>query len=124
MTHLSLRQRAMMVKEKFNMGSFSHQTLKNYYNKYGTSYKRPDYRFWKSLAENQQLKEKQLEFVQQLATMIKDKSYDEIIYVDETTFHLWMKLSKCWLSPGMKLAMLKYRGPSITVIEQSAKREA
>ena len=48
--------------------------------------------------------------------MIMNKSYDEIDYVDETTFHLWMKLSKCWLSPGMKLAMLKYRGPSITVI--------
>ena len=27
-----------------------------------------------------------------------------------------MKLAKCWLTPGMKLAMIKERGPSITVI--------
>lgn len=27
-----------------------------------------------------------------------------------------MKLAKCWLTPGMKLSMIKERGPSITVI--------
>ena len=51
-----------------------------------------------------------------MGTMIKDRAYDEIVYIDETTFHLWMKLSKCWLFPGMKLPMIKERGPSITVI--------
>ena len=51
-----------------------------------------------------------------LGSYIKQRAYDEIIYIDETTFNLWQKTSKCWLVPGMKLSMLKTRGPSITVI--------
>ena len=51
-----------------------------------------------------------------LGTFIHQRAYDEIVYVDETTFNLWQKTSKCWLIPGMKLHMLKNRGPSITVI--------
>ena len=47
---------------------------------------------------------------------MRDKAYDEIVYVDETTFHLWQKTSKCWLRPGMRLKMPCSRGPSITVI--------
>ena len=54
--------------------------------------------------------------MQRLSSLIKESHYDEIIYLDETTFHLWHKVSRCWLRPGMKLSMLKYRGPSITVI--------
>jgi hypothetical protein len=52
-------------------------------------FKRPDYKFWKSTAENMDLKAQQLEFVQTLGTYIQKASYDEIIYVDETTFNLW-----------------------------------
>jgi hypothetical protein len=44
------------------------------------------------------------------------KAYDEIVYLDETTFNLWHKQSKCWLAPGMKLQLVKNRGPSITAI--------
>ena len=57
-----------------------------------------------------------MEFVQKLGTIIVDEAYDEIIYLDETTVHLQMKLPKCWLTPGMKLTMIKERGPSITII--------
>ena len=32
--------------------------------------------------------EKQLVFVQQLGTIIKERAYDEILYVDETTFNV------------------------------------
>ena len=55
-------------------------------------------------------------FVEQLGTLIHDKYYDEILYIDETTFHLWQKLSRCWVTEGMKLSLIKSRGPSITVI--------
>ena len=48
--------------------------------------------------------------------MIKENSYDDIVYIDETTFHLWQKASKFWVMPGMKLPMQKSRGPSLTVI--------
>ena len=51
-----------------------------------------------------------------LGSVIHDRAYDEIIYIDETTFNLWQKLSRCWVTTGMKLSLIKTRGPSITVI--------
>ena len=54
--------------------------------------------------------------MQQLGILIHGQYYDEILYIDETTFHLWQKLSRCWVTAGMKLSLIKNRGPSITVI--------
>ena len=54
--------------------------------------------------------------MQQLGTPLVERLYDEILYIDETTFNVQMKVAKCWLSAGMKLSMIKERGPSITVI--------
>ena len=116
MSHLSLRQRCQVVKEQFGLEKIDRETLRTYYLKHGVKYKRPDYRFWKSIAENKELRQKQLEFVQKLGTLLIERPYDEIIYIDETTVHVQMKMAKCWLTPGMKLAMIKERGPSITVI--------
>ena len=47
---------------------------------------------------------------------MKDKEWDEIVYIDETTFNLWQKMSKCWVVPEMSLKLVKNRGPSMTVI--------
>ena len=116
MSHLSLRRRALLIKEQLGLEKFDSETLRTYYLKHGVKYKRPDYRFWKSIAENKELREKQLEFVHKLGTLLIERPYDEILYVDETTVHVQMKVAKCWLTPGMKLAMIKERGPSITVI--------
>jgi transposase len=91
-------------------------TIRNYYIKYGVKYKRPDYKYYKCRAEEQELQQKQLEFAKELGTMIVDRAYDEIIYIDETTFHLWMKRGKCWVRPGMRMTLVNNRGPSITVI--------
>ena len=57
-----------------------------------------------------------MEFVLKLGPLIKEESFDELVYLDETTFHLRQKVPKCWLKPWMKLSMYKNRGPSITVI--------
>jgi hypothetical protein len=67
----------------------SSKTLRKYYIKYGVRFKRPDYKYWKSLAEKNELQKDQLEFVQELGTMIVQQAYDEILYLDETTFNLW-----------------------------------
>jgi len=48
--------------------------------------------------------------------MILEKRYDEIVYIDETTFHIWKKVPKYWLKHGLTLSLYKSRGPSITVI--------
>jgi hypothetical protein len=63
MSHLSLRKRCVVISKQFNLPKFNMQSLRNYYFRYGVRYKRPDYRFWKSHAENRQLKTKQHEFV-------------------------------------------------------------
>ena len=89
MSHLSLRRRAHLVREKFGLAKLTHQTLHKYYTRYGVKYKRPDYKFWKSNAENLRLKDKQLEFEKLLGTFIHQRAYDEIVYVDVTTFNLW-----------------------------------
>ena len=44
-----------------------------------------------------------------MGTIIKERAYDEILYVDETMFNVQMKVAKCWLSAGMKLSMIKER---------------
>ena len=48
-----------------------------------------DYKYDKSQTENRELKKQWEEFVHELSTIIVQKAYDEIIYIDETTFHLW-----------------------------------
>ena len=116
MVHLSLKKRAMIVRDKYALETFDAMTLRRYYIKFKVKYIRPNYTYWKSFAEKNSLKEKQLAFLQQLGTVIHGKAYDEIVYIDETTFHLWQKLSRCWVTAGMKLSLIKNRGPSITVI--------
>lgn len=116
MAHMSLQRRALIIKEKLGMPTLSPNTVRRWYMKYGVNYQRPKYTFWKSYVEKDELKKKQHEFVGELISIIKDRTYDEVIYIDETTFHLWQKASKCWVRAGMKLNMVRNRGPSITVI--------
>ena len=40
----------------------------------------------------------------------------EIIYIDETTFHLWQAPSRVWLKVGMRISLPNTRGHSITMI--------
>lgn len=104
------------MRAKFGLQKFSYETLRSYYLKYGVKFKRPDYKYYRTLAENQELKEKQLVFVKNLATAMQDRAYDEILYMDETSVHIWHKASRCWVRPGMKMTMIKGQTPSITVI--------
>ena len=62
------------------------------------------------------MKMSQMNYVRALADDMEKNSFEEIIYIDETTFNLWQRDSKCWLRPGMRLSMLKFRGHSITII--------
>ena len=70
MTHLSLARRSQILREELGLKSMSSKTLRNYYIKYGVKFKRPDYKYWKSLAEKNELQKDQMEFVQELGTMI------------------------------------------------------
>ena len=59
---------------------------------------------------------KQLEFVTQLSLIMRSKEFQDIVYIDETTFNLWQKMSRCWTTPDMRISLVKNRGPSITMI--------
>ena len=58
MSHLSLRRRALMIRDKLRLMTFTQETLRKYYLSHGVAFKRPDYTYWKSLAENEDLKKK------------------------------------------------------------------
>ena len=53
---MSLKKRCRVIMDNFGLATFDPMTLCRYYLKDGVKYKRPDYRFWKSMAENKQLK--------------------------------------------------------------------
>jgi hypothetical protein len=57
--HLSLKQRAMIVRDRYQMRTFDAMTLRRYYIKNKVKYIRPNYTYWKSFAEKNSLKEKQ-----------------------------------------------------------------
>ena len=89
MSHLSLRKRALMIQEKFNLDKFSYATLQNYYKRYGIKFKRPDYRYWKNPQEINELRCMQYNYVREMVDLMAKGTYHEIIYIDETTFNLW-----------------------------------
>jgi hypothetical protein len=109
-------QRAAILRERFDIPAMTGKGLRNYYLRAGIRYTKPNYKFWKLNAELIDLKPKQMEFVKDLGTIMQGNYYDEVIYVDETTFNLWQKTSKAWLRGGMKLSLPPVRGPGITMI--------
>ena len=58
MSHLSLNKRAAIVRAKFGFQKFSANTLRGYYLRYGVKFKKPDYKYYRNIAEDQELKEK------------------------------------------------------------------
>ena len=48
--------------------------------------------------------------------MIMHQPDIDIVYIDETSFHLWMQPAHCWLRDGMIVQLPKSRGHSIGVI--------
>ena len=56
MVHLSLKKRAMIVRDKFQLETFDAMTLRRYYVKFKVRYIRPNYTYWKSFAEKNSLK--------------------------------------------------------------------
>ncbi len=40
----------------------------------------------------------------------------DVIYIDETTFHLWMQPARVWIKCGMKVQLPDQRGQSISMI--------
>ena len=56
MSHLSLRKRALVVKEKFGLKTLDKNTLRSCYQRNGVRFRRADYKYFKTHAENKDLK--------------------------------------------------------------------
>ena len=48
MVHLSLKKRAMIVRDRFQLKTFDAMTLRRYYIKFKVKFIRPNYTYWKS----------------------------------------------------------------------------
>ena len=44
------------------------------------------------------------------------KPENDIVYIDETSFHLWMSPGRLWIKQGMRVQLPDQRGQSITMI--------
>ena len=59
--------------------------------------------------------DKQQQFSKELTKLMMNGTH-EIVYIDETTFHLWQQPGRCWLKRDMALTIPTTRGHSITLI--------
>ena len=110
-----MRERAALVREKFNLPSFGYTTLRDYYLREKVRYRKPQFSYAEKdrnlrvISDQQQLFSKALSRI-----LIEDK--EEVIYIDETSFHLWQQPSKCWVTRDMTLSLPTMRGKSLTMI--------
>jgi hypothetical protein len=55
MAHLSVSERVPIVRQKLGLETFHCDTLRRYYHRQRVRFKRADYKYWKSLAEERDL---------------------------------------------------------------------
>ena len=48
---------------------------------------------------------KQKEFSTTITRVIISEPKTDIVYIDETTFHLWMSPPRVWIKPGMRVEL-------------------
>lgn len=66
----------------------SSQCLANYYHRMGVSYRQPTFRYFSKGSRAPEIRENQMRFARDLVRAMMERD-TEIIYIDETTFHLW-----------------------------------
>ena len=103
-SHLSLMQRAALVRERYDLPSFTYQTLANYYKRLGIRYHKPQFAYThKDVNEGRILKEQQDVCRQILRYQMEERM--ELLYIDETTFNVWQAPNRCWVKEGMTITL-------------------
>lgn len=103
-SHLSLEERAQLIRERFDLPSLCGQTLANYYHKLGVSYRKPTFHYFAKKDKEEELRQQQLAIsIRLVKTMLRLDC--ELVYIDETTFHLWQTASRFWLGKDMRLPL-------------------
>ena len=116
MRHLSLAQRAEVLKQRLNIPKLSAMTVWRYYQEFGAKYIKPKIVYRSKNERQKELCEQQQKFSQEILRLVMHHAEVEIIYIDETTFNIWQAPSRVWLKDGMRVELPNSRGPSITMI--------
>jgi hypothetical protein len=113
--HLSLEERCYLIKRKWNI-QITRPHLSNIYKIYGVKgVKRPSFKFTlgkRTISEHQA---RIRLYVDELIWVMRKGK--KIIYTDETSTHLWERLSRIWMRPEepVEMRFRTGRGKSITV---------
>ena len=114
-SHLSLEQRAALLREKYGLKSLHATTLWKYYHDEKVTYRKPQFSYGTKEKNQRAILEHQQEFSRTLTTMMIRQEH-EIVYIDETTFNLWQQPTRCWLRKNMTLNLSTVRGKSISLL--------
>lgn len=57
-----------------------------------------------------ELKHEQQQFSQEITNLLQHQPKTDIVYIDETSFHLWMSPGRVWLKDGMTVKLPDQRG--------------
>ncbi len=114
--HLSLEQRAEKLKRELGLPKLSAMTVWRVYQEFGAKYVKPKIVYRSKNERQAELCAQQQEFSCMITKLMIECPHIEIVYVDETTFHLWQAPSRVWLKEGMRIEMPDTRGHSITMI--------
>jgi transposase len=114
--HLSLAQRAEVLRERLNIPKLSAMTVWRCYQEFGAKYVKPKIVYRSKNERQQELCGLQQQFSQEILDLIMHSPETETVYIDETTFNLWQSPSRVWLKEGMRIELPNQRGVSITMI--------
>jgi transposase len=114
--HLSLAQRAEVLRRDMKLPNLSAMTVWRVYQELGAKFIKPKIVYRSKNERQKELCEKQQQFSSELIKTMIDFPKVEIVYVDETTFNLWQAPSRIWLKPGMRVELPNQRGHSISMI--------
>ena len=84
------------------------------YKKHKISYRKPQYSYYRKLANKDQVFQQQQKISKEMGELIVKGRH--LIYVDESTFNLWQTPSRAWVRGDTVLTLPSSRGKSITVI--------
>jgi hypothetical protein len=94
MAALSLEYRAKEIREHFQLKSFSSMSVIKLYKKHKISYRKPQYSYYRKLANKDQVFQQQKISKEMGELIVKGR---HLINVDESTFNLWQTPSRAWV---------------------------
>ena len=103
--HLSLQERAAFWRDKLQVPKLSAYLIRTIYLEHGATYRKPQIIYCSKAAREMELKHSQKEFSQHITKVLMQQPENDIVYIDETSFHLWMSPGRLWIKQGMKVQL-------------------